>query len=77
MFNVGDTITTGVHEYTVDEVVPGDRVNVGDRVVVRDSTGMLMSGYHSVSIFTLVTPATPVLTGMTQFFKDKEKSNVT
>ena len=72
MFNVGDTITTGVCEYTVDEVVPGDRV------VVRDSMGTLMAGDYSGSIFTLVTPAgppTPVLTGMTQFFKDKEKNH--
>ena len=72
MFNVGDTITTGVNEYIVDAVVPGDRVSVSD------ATGHPMSGHYSVLMFTLVTPAvppTPVLTGMTQFFKDREKNN--
>ena len=72
MFNVGDIITTGRHEYTVDALV------TEDRVIVRDMMGTLMSGHYNVSMFTLVTPAvppTPVLTGMTQFFKDKEKNN--
>jgi hypothetical protein len=70
-FNVGDIVTTGSYNYTVTELV-----GLG-RVCVRDSDGDLVGGDHSNHIFTLVTPSKTKLTGMTQFFKDKEKSNVT
>jgi hypothetical protein len=75
-FNVGDVVSNCGTEYVVAEVN-----SWGEYYVCRKSDGESMSGYHEESIFTLVTPAvppTPVLTGMTQFFKDhKEKTNVT
>ena len=72
MFNVGDVVINFGIEYVVDAVDPW-----GEYHVHRRSDGESIQGYHPEDMFTLVTPATPVLTGMTQFFKDKEKSNVT
>ena len=72
MFNVGDVVINCGTEYVVSDVDTW-----GEYRVHRKSDGKIMYGYHPEAIFTLVTPATPVLTGMTQFFKDKEKSNVT
>jgi hypothetical protein len=75
-FNVGDIVLNCGTEYVVDDVDSD-----GDYHVYRKSNGEAMNGYHGQSLFTLVTPSappTPVLTGMTQFFKDhKEKSNAT
>tara|TARA_R110000851_G_scaffold12862_6_gene44322 strand:- start:3256 stop:3480 length:225 start_codon:yes stop_codon:yes gene_type:complete len=74
MFNVGDIIGYGGAEYKVVYVsTDGERVGV-DSIRTGRNQGM-----NPASLFTLVTPAGPppsVLTGMTQFFKDKEKSNV-
>lgn len=69
MFNVGDIVRARVTEFTVTGI-EGDRVTVN------------LEGQHHGTFgaqqFTLVTPATPKLTGMTQFFKDmKEKQHET
>jgi len=73
MFSVGDIVRYGPKEYTVTEVLTnGADIRVTSRSSNRDC------GSNPSSIFTLVTPAGPppsVLTGMTQFFKDKEKNN--
>jgi hypothetical protein len=72
-FGVGDIVLNCDTEYVVVEVS-----SWGEYYVCRRSDGESMSGYHEESIFTLVTPFTPVLTGMTQFFKGiKEKTNAT
>jgi hypothetical protein len=71
MFNVGDIISYGGREYKVVSVsTDGERVGV-DSIRTGRNQGM-----NPASLFTLVTPAKAKLTGMTQFFKDKEKSNV-
>jgi len=73
-FNVGDIVDNGGNKYVVVDV---DRV--GKYCVHRKCDGEAMYGWYTESLFTLVTPAissSPVLTGMTQFFKDhKEKTN--
>tara|TARA_R110000851_G_scaffold12862_6_gene44331 strand:- start:9963 stop:10190 length:228 start_codon:yes stop_codon:yes gene_type:complete len=75
MFNVGDIVCVPGVVYTVVEL-DGD-----SRIYVRvNCSGTVFDESFDNSLFTLVTPAGPppsVLTGMTQFFKDKEKSNVT
>jgi uncharacterized protein YodC (DUF2158 family) len=75
-FSVGDIVDNCGTEYVVDDVDSD-----GDCHVYRRSNGVAMGGYHEQSILTLVTPAgppTPVLTGMTKFFKGiKEKTNAT
>ena len=70
MFNVGDIVKASRGTiFTVTVVsTSGLRVSI--------SHEELPFGTYSARLFTLVTPATPKLTGMTQFFKDKEKSNV-
>jgi hypothetical protein len=71
MFNVGDIISYGGAEYKVVSVsTDGERVGV-DSVLTGRNQGM-----NPASLFTLVTPSKVKLTGMAQFFKDKEKSNV-
>ena len=74
MFNVGDIIRHCGSTYKVVSVsTDGEMVGV-DSIRTGRSCGL-----NPTSLFTLVTPAGPppsVLTGMTQFFKDKEKSNV-
>ena len=75
MFNVGDVVENCGTEYVIDDVDSSGSCHLYNR-----ETRETIGGYYRPNILTLVTPAippTPVLTGMTQFFKDKEKSNVT
>jgi hypothetical protein len=72
MFNVGDIVANCGIKYVVDGVY-------GDHVEAHRLSSGNSVGRNPARLFTLVTPAGPppsVLTGMTQFFKDKEKSNV-
>jgi hypothetical protein len=71
MFNVGDIVSNMSAYFRVEEVTAN-----GNLVVRNNFYNTLLSGNYSPSMFTLVTPAEPKLTGMTQFFKDKENSNV-
>ena len=64
MFNVGDVVRAGVTEYTVAEVRLSNLT-----LRPRGNTGQL-EDWYSFTLFTLVTPTKPVLTGMTQFIKD-------
>jgi hypothetical protein len=76
MFNVGDIVDLGIQGGSKYEVMEASRTQIRPR----ETPGTHVYGWHSNSLFTLVTPAGPppsVLTGMAQFFKDKEKSNVT
>jgi len=66
MFQVGDEVSNYSTIYTVMGVV-------GNRISVIDEQGQSMGGTFHMSSFTLVTPAKPRLTGMTQFLKDTEK----
>jgi hypothetical protein len=76
MFNVGDVITASANTFVVTGLMTG---LMGDDRVVISYEGE-HHGDYPARLFTLVTPyapPTPVLTGMTQFFKDmKESSNV-
>jgi uncharacterized protein YodC (DUF2158 family) len=65
-FSVGDIVSNRGTEYVVDDVDSDGYCHV-----YRRSNGEAMDGYHEQSILTLVTPSAPVLTGMTQFFKDR------
>jgi hypothetical protein len=74
MFNVGDIVSVdgGSTRY---EVMEASLTQVKPRLTTDGHT----YGWHNNSLFTLVTPAGPPpsgLTGMTKFFKDREKSNV-
>jgi hypothetical protein len=72
MFNVGDIVTNCGTKYMIDAVY-------GDHVEAHNLNSGRSCGSNPARLFRLVTPAGPppsVLTGMTQFFKDKEKSNV-
>jgi hypothetical protein len=71
MFNVGDIVSVSGTS-TLYEVMETSPSHVKPRVV----TGRHTYGWHRNNLFTLVTPAEPKLTGMTQFFKNKENSNV-
>jgi hypothetical protein len=73
MFNVGDIVRVG-NASTHYEVMETSLNQVRPRVTLCRH----IYGWHNNTLFTLVTPAGPppsVLTGMTQFFKDKEKLN--
>jgi hypothetical protein len=74
MFNVGDIVYVG-NPSTLYEVMEASLTCIKPRVTM----GRHVYGWHSNTLFTLHTPATPpppVLTGMTQFFKDmKEKEH--
>jgi hypothetical protein len=75
-FNVGDIVDLGIRGGTQYEVMEASTTQIKPRA----TESAHVYGWHDNSLFTLVTPAGPppsVLTGMTQFFKDKEKSNVT
>jgi hypothetical protein len=72
MFNVGDVVCIDTQEYTVMEV------NSDERVAVRPRGSSQTFRWHDQTMFTFVASVGPppsVLTGMTQFFKDKEKLN--
>jgi hypothetical protein len=71
MFNVGDIVSVG-DTSTYYEVMEASPSHLKPRVV----TGRHTYGWHRNSLFTLVTPSVPpppVLTGMTQFFKDMKE----
>ena len=71
MFNVGDRVRIGIQGYTIVHI------NEEGRVAVTPEGSTVVHRWHPQDMFILVAPATPpppVLTGMTQFFKDmKEK----
>jgi hypothetical protein len=69
MFNVGDVVRIGTQKYIIVDI------NTDSRVAVTPEGGSQIHRWHGQDMFTLVTPTTPKLTGMTQFFKDKEKLN--
>jgi hypothetical protein len=69
MFNVGDVVCIGNQKYTI--------VDIGNNnlVAVQPENSSQIFRWHEQSMFELHTrgtPPTPKLTGMTQFFKDKE-----
>jgi hypothetical protein len=74
MFSVGDVVTYRWEQYRVLSV-SRDGVSVEvDSVQTGRNQGM-----NAASLFTLHTPATPpppVLTGMTQFFKDQKEKKL-
>tara|TARA_R110000796_G_scaffold34290_2_gene88708 strand:+ start:657 stop:863 length:207 start_codon:yes stop_codon:yes gene_type:complete len=66
-FNVGDVVMNfGSHYFIV--AVSGNNYKIRPK----DSDVAYLTWFEE-NCFTLVTPTPPVLTGMTQFFKDKEK----
>lgn len=75
-FNVGDVVSNCGTVYVVIEVAVTGKVKIR-----KEDDAHEYSTWYRASLFTLVppaTPPTPVLTGMTQFFKDmKEKTNGT
>jgi hypothetical protein len=69
-FSVGDIVSNCATQYDILDVN-----EVGQYRVRNRSSGYIPDFYVAEDLFTLVTPAGPppsVLTGMTQFFKDKE-----
>jgi hypothetical protein len=74
MFNVGDIVSVS-DTSTYYEVMEASPSHIKPRLV----TNAHIYGWHRNDLFTLVTPAGPPpskLTGMTQFFKDRESDNV-
>jgi hypothetical protein len=72
-FSVGDVVDNCGTLYVILDVSEYGTYQVKNKL-----EGHILNFYCSEDSFTLVAPLTPVLTGMTQFFKDhKEKTNVT
>ena len=72
-FNVGDVVSNCGTEYVIAAVAATGKVKIRKE---NDTYGY--STWYGESLFTLVTPAGPppsALTGMTQFFKDRENDN--
>jgi hypothetical protein len=72
MFNVGDVVCIGAQKYIIVDI------NTDNRVAVTPEGSSQIHRWHDQTMFTFVASVEPppsVLTGMTQFFKDKEKLN--
>jgi hypothetical protein len=73
-FSVGDIVLNCGSFYVIHEVS-----SIGKVKIKPENSDNLYDTWYRASLFNLVTPAgppTPVLTGMTQFFKGiKEKTN--
>jgi hypothetical protein len=69
MFNVGDIVCIGNQKYTIVEVDAGDRV-----AVQPEGSGQIFRWHEQCmfDIHTRGTPPTPKLTGLAQFYRDKE-----